>query len=102
MVDPCTQILYTTAMKRHTETGVSSLDLLGDIPPHERALLKVFLRTTIISKVEFAKLNIEGSSSAEINAALKALMRRGWVRDDGKNYTLLQQRSQHHKIGRHS
>ena len=98
IVDPAAKIIYTHPMNRHSSTtGMSSLDLLGDIPRGERILLKVFLRNTILSKKEFALLletlpEKKNISPEEIKEALKALLKREWLRDDGENYTLLQRK----------
>ncbi|MBT7074948.1 MAG: hypothetical protein HN922_08570 [Anaerolineae bacterium] len=78
---------------------MSSLDLLGDIPHGERILLKIFLRNTSLSKDEFSQLaetlpEKKGLSSEEVHAALSGLLLRGWLKEDGENYTLLQQKSQ--------
>ena len=76
---------------------MSSLDLLGDIPRGERVLLKIFLRNTTLSKEEFAQLTKtlpekKNLSPEEINTALNGLLKRGWLREDGESYTLLQQK----------
>ena len=90
-------------MKRHSSaTGVSSLDLLGDIPRGERVLLKIFLRDTILSKKEFAQLRKtlpekKNLSQDEINTALEGLLNRGWLKENGESYTLLQQKRQKSK-----
>ena len=84
-------------MNRHSATGMSSLDLLGDIPRGERVLLKIFLRNPTLSKEEYAKLveklpEKKNLPLPEIDKALSGLLKRGWLREDGGNYTLLQQR----------
>ena len=86
-------------MNRHVTTGMSSLDLLGDIPRGERVLLKIFLRNTTLSKEEFAQLaktlpEKKNLSPQEIDEALIGLLKRGWIREDGENYTLLQRKRQ--------
>ena len=91
------QIIYTNPMNRHTASGVSSLDLLGDIPRGERILLKIFLRNVCVRKKEFIQLaeNLtekKGLSSKDIDEALKGLLKRGWLTEDGEIYTLLQQK----------
>ena len=78
---------------------MSSLDLLGDIPRGERVLLKIFLRNPTLSKEEFTQLaktlpEKKKLSQSEIDAALVSLLKRGWVREDGENYTLLQRKRQ--------
>jgi len=77
---------------------MSSLDLLGDIPRGERVLLKVFLRNPILSKAEYKEHAEELSekknlSLQEIDEALDGLLKRGWLRENGEKYTLLQQKS---------
>ncbi len=86
-------------MNRHTASGVSSLDLLGDIPRGERILLKIFLRNTSLSKKEFKQLveNLQekkGLSSKDVDESLSGLLKRGWLFEDGENYTLLQRKRQ--------
>ena len=86
-------------MNRHSTTGMSSLDLLGDIPRGERVLLKIFLRNSTLSKEEFTQLaeklpEKKDLSPKDIDAALIALLKRGWIREDGENYTLLQRKRQ--------
>ncbi len=85
-------------MNRHSKTGLSSLDLLGDIPRGERILLKVFLREPVILKADFSKqeerLKEEKNlSTEEIAEAIKELKKRGWLSEDGENYVLMQQKS---------
>ena len=85
-------------MNRHSKTGMSSLDLLGDIPRGERILLKVFLRNPIISKADFSdqeeslkeKKNL---SPEDISEAIEGLKKRGWLNEDGEDYVLMQQKS---------
>ena len=84
-------------MNRHTTSGMSSLDLLGDIPQGERILLKVFLRNISVRKKDFKQLteNLaekKGLSSQDIDDALRGLLKRGWLVEDGEDYILLQQK----------
>ncbi len=84
-------------MNRHSKSGMSSLDLLGDIPRGERILLKIFLRNPILNKEEYTKLAEElpekkNLSHQEIEEALKSLLKRGWLREDEEFYTLMQRK----------
>lgn len=85
-------------MNRHSSTaGMSSLDLLGDIPRGERILLKIFLRKTTISQEEFKQMAKElpekkDIAPEEITQALEGLLEREWLREDEGNYTLLQRK----------
>ncbi len=91
-------------MNRQSQTGMSSLDLLGDIPRGERILLKIFLRNPILTRAEFVEqvANLHERkklSEKEIEEALLGLKERGWVDEDDENYTLKQQRKRGSRRG---
>ena len=91
-------------MNRQSQTGMSSLDLLGDIPRGERILLKIFLRNPILTRAEFVEqvANLHKRkklSEKEIGEALLGLKERGWVDEDDEKYTLKQQRKRGSRRG---
>ena len=91
-------------MNRHSDIGMSSLDLLGDIPRGERVLLKIFLRNPVLSKEEYIQIVEElpekkNLSVEEISAALAGLLKRGWIEQFEKSYTLRQQRKEKGRQG---
>ena len=85
-------------MNRHTSIPeISSLDLLGGIPRGERILLKIFLRKTSLSKIEFSELvktlpEKKNISAKEINDGLQGLLKREWLIEEGDSYTLAQRK----------
>ncbi len=86
-------------MNKHSDIGMSSLDLLGDIPRGERVLLKIFLRNPVLSKEEYTQIIEElpekkNLSVEEISEALTGLLKRGWIEEFEKGYTLRQQRKE--------
>ncbi len=80
--------------------GMSTFDLLGDIPREERILIQVFLRnSTKLTKKQLTQLVAElpekkRLSPSELNATLKELIKKGWVRKRWRNYIFQQQKHQ--------
>lgn len=76
---------------------MSTFDLLGDIPREERVIIQLFLRnSTTLTKKQLSQLVAElpenkRLSSSEINSTLEKLIRKGWITQKRKKYSLLQQ-----------
>lgn len=72
--------------------GLSSFDLLGDIPTSHKTLMKIFLRRVQLSAAELdtvvSELPPEKSiSKDELASAVSALLEQGWLKkneQDGK------------------
>lgn len=78
---------YTSSMAR---SGVSTFDLLGDLPSGQRTLMRLFLRRVQMTASELeaalAELPEEKRlSREESRAALEALLDQGWVRKTEQN-----------------
>ena len=82
--------------------GVSTFDLLGDMPSAQRTLMRLFLRRIEMNMAELeaavAELPEERRlSREEIHDTLAILLEKGWIRkveQDGKTrYTVQQQSS---------
>jgi hypothetical protein len=82
--------------------GVSTFDLLGDMPSAQRTLMRLFLRRIEMNLTELeaavAELPEERRLSRdEIHDSLAVLLEKGWVRkveqDGGERYTVQQQSS---------
>ena len=75
-------------------SGVSTFDLLGDMPSAQRTLMRLFLRHITMSMTDLAsrvgELPEEKRLSKEqIEDALAFLLKQGWVRKMEQNGTLL-------------
>ena len=82
--------------------GVSTFDLLGDMPSAQRTLMRLFLRRIEMNLTELeaavAELPEERRLSRdEIHESLAVLLEKGWVRkveqDGRERYTVQQQSS---------
>ncbi|MFZ5856613.1 MAG: hypothetical protein ACOYZ6_07270 [Chloroflexota bacterium] len=82
--------------------GVSTFDLLGDMPSAQRTLMRLFLRRIEMNLTELeaavAELPEERRLSRdEIHESLAILLEKGWVRkveqDGRERYTVQQQSS---------
>ena len=80
--------------------GLSTFDLLGDLPAAQRTLMRLFLRRVTMSEAELtlevAELPEEKRlRGEEIREALVALVLQGWIKMEEKNgqavYTVQQQ-----------
>ena len=80
--------------------GLSTFDLLGDLPAAQRTLMRLFLRRVTMSEadltLEVAELPEEKRlRGEEIREALVALVLQGWIKMEEKNgqavYTVQQQ-----------
>jgi len=70
--------------------GVSSFDLLGDMPSTQRALMRIFLRQVRLSAADLdkavANLPPEKQMTPEqAREALAALIERGWLKETNEN-----------------
>lgn len=85
-------------------SGISTFDLLGDMPPAQRTLMRLFLRQVEMTMAELeaavAKLPEERRlSKDEILETLAVLLDKGWVRkveQDGREQYTVQQLSAKH------
>jgi hypothetical protein len=70
--------------------GLSSFDLLGDIPPSHKTLMKLFLRRVQLSAADLetavAELPPEKAISKEdLRVAIAALVQQGWLKQSEQN-----------------
>jgi predicted GNAT superfamily acetyltransferase len=70
--------------------GLSSFDLLGNVPPTHKTVMKIFLRRIILSPAELdtvvAELPEEKRMTKEqLNEAVQALLGLGWLKQVEKN-----------------
>ena len=70
--------------------GLSSFDLLGDIPASHKTLMKIFLRRVQLTATELdtavSELPPEKSiTKEELNAAVDALVKQGWLKMKEQN-----------------
>ena len=70
--------------------GLSSFDLLGDVPPTHKTVMKIFLRRIILSPDELvaavAELPEEKRITKEqLDEAIQALLGLGWLKQIEKN-----------------
>ncbi|MEW5940986.1 MAG: hypothetical protein AB1750_15065 [Chloroflexota bacterium] len=73
-----------------SSSGVSSFDLLGDIPSPQRALMRIFLRQVRMTapEVEAAVANLPEEkrlNEDQLKEALAALVERGWLKRTEEN-----------------
>ena len=81
--------------------GVSTFDLLGDIPPEQRTLMRMFMRRIKMSAAEMtqavAELPAEKQLTGEqVQAALAGLLQTGWiarVEENGQEIFVIHQQS---------
>ncbi|MBT7192050.1 MAG: hypothetical protein HN916_17895 [Anaerolineae bacterium] len=83
-------------MSKNTDTGITPFDLLEDIDPGERILLKLFFREPRLSEEELREAVAElpkrnALSLEETDTLLDELQAKGWVKKIENTYTLLQQ-----------
>lgn len=74
--------------------GLSSFDLLGDIPPSHKTLMKLFLRRVQLSAADLetavAQLPPEKAISQEdLRTAVAALLQQGWLKKSDQNGTII-------------
>ena len=70
--------------------GLSSFDLLGDVPPTHKTVMKIFLRRIILSPEELvaavAELPEEKRMTKEqLDEAVQSLLGLGWLKQIEKN-----------------
>ena len=70
--------------------GLSSFDLLGNVPPTHKTVMKIFLRRIILSPEELvaavAELPEEKRMTKEqLDEAIQALLGLGWLKQIEKN-----------------
>ena len=70
--------------------GLSSFDLLGNVPPIHKTVMKIFLRRILLSPADLdavvAELPEEKRMSKEqLNEAVNALLELGWLKQVEKN-----------------
>lgn len=70
--------------------GMSTFDLLGDLPSGQRTLMRIFLRRVQMSLSELdadvAELPVEKRlTSDELRATLVILLEQGWLRQEEQN-----------------
>lgn len=81
--------------------GVSTFDLLGDMPSAQRTLMRLFLRRVQMDEAELEAAVTElpeerRLSRDEIHDSLAVLLEKGWVRkveQEGKTLYTVQQQS---------
>ncbi len=83
-------------MSRNTDSGITPFDLLGDMDPGERTLLKLFFREPMLSEKELREAVAEfpqekALTPEETDILLDELQAKGWVKKIRNTYTLLQQ-----------
>ncbi len=86
------------------QSGVSTFDLLGDLPSSQRTLMRLFLRRVQMSAAELdaAVANLPPEkhlTDDEFRATLKILLTQGWIRRferDGQVIYVVQQLSASH------
>ena len=82
-------------------TGVSTFDLLGDMPPEHRTLMRLFLRRIKMTAAEMtqavAELPAEKQLTGEqLKASLAGLIESGWIErseDNGTEVFAIKQQS---------
>lgn len=84
--------------------GLSTFDLLGDLPAAQRTLMRLFLRRVRMNEAE---LNLEMAelpeekrlNTEQTREALAALLQLGWIKLEQQNgqriYSVLQQSTKH-------
>ena len=70
--------------------GLSSFDLLGNVPPTHKTVMKIFLRRIVLSPAELdavaAELPEEKRMTKEqLDEAVSALLGLGWLKQVDKN-----------------
>ena len=74
--------------------GLSSFDLLGDIPTSHKTLMKIFLRRVQLTATELEKVVSElppekSISKEELQTAVQALVQQGWLKQSDQGGTIL-------------
>lgn len=84
--------------------GLSTFDLLGDLPATQRTLMRLFLRRVRMNEAELDSEMAELPEEKRLNAeqtreALAALLQLGWIKLEQQNgqaiYSVLQQSTKH-------